>query len=217
MRDAALLQAVMTVGDRIRMHREAADRSQQWLAERLGVNQNTVSGWERGRTEPSRSTVRKIARELGVDIAALELERVERVTHKARLMGYVGEGHEIEPTGDGEQVEVVGAPSNMPPGAEAAIVRGSSLYPWLHDGDVVTWWRWTPDPSPLIGRLCVCRRSDGKLFVKVVEPGSRQGVWTLGSLSSGYPPLRDVYLEAVAPIEVTNRREPTPPNARLPR
>lgn len=214
MRDTGLLQAPMGIGERIRQYREAAGRSQASLAEQLGVRQHTISGWETGRTEPSRKQAQRIARALGVDISTLELERVERVLHKARLIGYVVADHKIELSGDSEPVEVIGAPINMPAGAEAAIVRGDSMYPLLHDGFLVVWWRWTPDPSQWVGHLCACRRADGKLFVKVVEPGSRQGVWTLASLSAGHPPQRDVQLEAVAPIDVINRRQPTRPAPR---
>lgn len=63
----------MSIGDRIRHCRVKAGRSQTWLAEAIGVRQNTVSSWEKGRTEPSRADTRKIADALAVDISALEL------------------------------------------------------------------------------------------------------------------------------------------------
>lgn len=47
----------MTVGNRIKHWRGVRNRTQVWLAQKLGVNQNTISGWERGRTEPSRECV----------------------------------------------------------------------------------------------------------------------------------------------------------------
>src|SRR5262245_58895848 len=63
----------MPVGDQIRRCREQAGRSQTWLAEKVGVGQTTISSWESGRTEPSRSDTRKVAQALSVDIALLEL------------------------------------------------------------------------------------------------------------------------------------------------
>lgn len=71
----------MSIGDRIRSCRVKAGRSQTWLAGAIGVKQNTVSSWEKGRTEPSRADTREIARALSVDISALELGETAAVSH----------------------------------------------------------------------------------------------------------------------------------------
>ena len=63
----------MPIGQHIRRFREQAGRSQTWLADKVGVGQTTISSWESGRTEPSRSDTRKVAQALSVDIALLEL------------------------------------------------------------------------------------------------------------------------------------------------
>ena len=63
----------MNIGDHIRHCRVKAGRSQTWLAEAIGVKQNTVSSWENGRTEPSRADTRKIATALSVEVSSLEL------------------------------------------------------------------------------------------------------------------------------------------------
>ena len=63
----------MAIGDHIRTYRIQAGCSQASLAEKVGVSQNTISSWETGRTEPSRSDTRKIAQALSVDISLLEL------------------------------------------------------------------------------------------------------------------------------------------------
>jgi len=63
----------MAIGDQIRKYRTQACCSQAWLAEQLGVSQNTISSWETGRTEPSRADTRKVAQALAVDISLLEL------------------------------------------------------------------------------------------------------------------------------------------------
>lgn len=62
----------MAIGDQIRKYRSQSGRSQAWLAEQLGVSQNTISSWETGRTEPSRADTRKVAQSLSVDISLLE-------------------------------------------------------------------------------------------------------------------------------------------------
>ena len=71
----------MSIGDRIRHCRMKAGRSQAWLAEAIGVKQNTVSSWEKGRTEPSRADTRKIASALSVDVSSLELGNVAADAH----------------------------------------------------------------------------------------------------------------------------------------
>ena len=63
----------MPIGAHIRRLREKAGRSQTWLGEKVGVGQTTISSWESGRTEPSRSDTRKVAQALSVDISLLEL------------------------------------------------------------------------------------------------------------------------------------------------
>lgn len=197
----------MSVGERIRHYRAQKKRSQAWLAEKVGVKQHTISGWETGRTEPSRKDVGRISQALGVDISLLELGDDAPEAHKVRLMGYVGAGQAVEPLPGQEPYELVDAPPGAPDGAEAAIVRGGSMYPLLRDGFMLVWWRWTPDPLPHIGELCICKTMSGGLLVKIVEPGSRRGRFNLVSLAAGYPPERDVILELVAPIEIIYRRE----------
>src|SRR5574338_16062 len=63
----------MAIGDHVRKQRVRAGRSQVWLAEKLGLSQNTISSWETGRTEPSRADTRRVADALSIDISLLEL------------------------------------------------------------------------------------------------------------------------------------------------
>lgn len=55
------------MGDKIRALREARGLSQNDLAEALGINQSTVSNWERGKIEPTLFNVRRLANILGVE------------------------------------------------------------------------------------------------------------------------------------------------------
>ncbi len=56
----------MEIGNRIAAARNYKGWSQARLAEAVGQAQTTVSSWERGRTEPSRADVARIAEALGV-------------------------------------------------------------------------------------------------------------------------------------------------------
>lgn len=197
----------MSLGERIKRHRVAKGMSQARLGELIGVSQNTISGWENERTEPSRADIRQMADALDVDISLLELGDGEQNGHKVRLMGFIGAGQAIEPLPGGESFEDIDAPPGAPDGAEAAIVRGGSMYPLLRDGFMLVWWRWTPDPSPHIGELCFCKTTDGGRLVKIIEPGTKRGHWNLVSLAAGYEPMRNVRLEGVAPVEIIYRKQ----------
>lgn len=52
--------------EKIRALREAKGLSQTELAEALGVDQTTVSAWERGVAEPTLSNLRRLADVLGI-------------------------------------------------------------------------------------------------------------------------------------------------------
>jgi transcriptional regulator with XRE-family HTH domain len=60
------------LGARIRALREKAKLSQQALAKAAGVSQNGLSKWERGEREPGFATMLRIAKALGVRVAAFE-------------------------------------------------------------------------------------------------------------------------------------------------
>ena len=55
--------------------RQAAGLTQAELARRVGVQTPQVSRWERGVARPSAHHARRLARALGIDLAALELGR----------------------------------------------------------------------------------------------------------------------------------------------
>lgn len=62
----------MHVGDRIRIARDSRGLSQGDLGELIGKGQTTVSSWERGRTEPTRDDVQRIADKLRLPLSDIE-------------------------------------------------------------------------------------------------------------------------------------------------
>lgn len=56
----------MTLGERIKMFREAAHLTQQRLADEIGVAKSTITGYEKGNREPDVDKIKKIARVVGV-------------------------------------------------------------------------------------------------------------------------------------------------------
>jgi hypothetical protein len=78
------------------------------------------------------------------------------------------------------------------------------MRPLYRDGNILFYWRWTPDPTPFLNREpLVCELAGGGYVVKVVSRGSRPGLWTLESLNDD--PVMDIALARVAPIEASFR------------
>ncbi len=61
----------MKIGTQVKRERERALLTQQELADRAGVGLNTLNRIERDHAEPQFRTIRKLAKALGVDPAAL--------------------------------------------------------------------------------------------------------------------------------------------------
>jgi transcriptional regulator with XRE-family HTH domain len=61
------MQAVVHIGDRLKDLRIEKALTQQELADKAGIGKNTVNRIELNLSEPHMSTVRKLARALGVE------------------------------------------------------------------------------------------------------------------------------------------------------
>ena len=65
--DKITLDIDTDVGRNIRRARESAGQTQKELATRIGVAQPRVAEWERGKVDPTGSTIIKIAAALGIE------------------------------------------------------------------------------------------------------------------------------------------------------
>lgn len=68
-----LLATDSTFGERLKELREAAGLSQYALAKKSGVTGQAISKLEKGESEPSWLTVRKLARALGVTVSDFDV------------------------------------------------------------------------------------------------------------------------------------------------
>ena len=57
----------MTIGDRIKKIRREFDLTQEAFASRIGSVQNTITGYESGRRNPSAPVISLICREFGIN------------------------------------------------------------------------------------------------------------------------------------------------------
>jgi transcriptional regulator with XRE-family HTH domain len=161
----------MSIGTRIKKAREAAGWSQGRIAKAVGKEQTTVSSWERGRTEPTREDVMRIADALCIPAATLELDelRPELTRPKVRLVGYVGAGAEAHFASADDPAEEVDAPEGSTVNTVAAEIRGASLGKafdrWLVFYDDVR----SPVTPDLHNQLCVVGTGD-QVLVKILRP-----------------------------------------------
>ncbi len=68
----------------IRVMRKRAGMTQAQLAERAGVNQHHISRWEKGRVEPSRANLERVADALGV--LPWELHLAQEMVERSRVV-----------------------------------------------------------------------------------------------------------------------------------
>jgi len=184
----------MGIGERIAAARKAAGVSQGRLGELVGAGQTTVSSWERGRTEPTREDVQRIAAALKMTPATLEFGEGaagDRDRRTVPVVGYVGAGSAAHfyGTGDGE-LDRVEAPDYATDATVAAEIRGESLGPllerWLVFWDEVR----TPVTPDLLGELCVVGLPDDRILVKQLRATSTPNHFHL--ISNNEAPMFDV-------------------------
>lgn len=186
----------MSIGVAIKAAREAQRRSQKWLADNVGQAQTTVSSWERGRTEPTRADVARVAEALGMPLA--QLEGFDRSGAKVRVVGYVGAGdaaHYYEPA----ELEVVDAPDHSTHDTVAAEVRGQSIGPFFENWLVFYDDRRHGVPRDLLGELCVVGLTDGRTLVKWVRASAIPRRYHLFSQTE--PPMLDEEVEWAAKVK----------------
>lgn len=184
------------------------------VAKAAGVPATTLYDFVRGDTQSLKAdTEAKIALAFKCDSAVIfkgeQRRDEERPIRQIPVVGYVGAASEFFGFDDhamGAGLDLVDAPPGVPEHAVAAIVRGDSGYPAIRDGMVLVYWDKHEDPSPLIGEDCFVRVSDGRTLVKILERGTEDGTFTLVSINSATPPIRNVRLDWAAPIEVRLRR-----------
>lgn len=197
----------MTIGEKIAAARKALGMSQTTLAELVRVAQTTISKWERGLSEPSRPEARALEKALQLSAYALDLGDVAAEARKIPVGGVILAGSSVQRVGAEFPLEYIDVPPGAPDDAMCAIVRGTSMMPYLRPDNVVVWWRWYDDPRHLIGEPCVVRLLDGGMVVKQLEAGSRFGLWNLVSLNATEPTLRDAQIAGASPIEIILRRK----------
>ncbi len=89
----------MRLGDRLRQLRQEQNLTQQQLGERIDLNHRHLSRIEKGHVMPTAATVARIARALGLEVAAL-LQGVDDVPWFNASAAILGPRPVAQPTSD---------------------------------------------------------------------------------------------------------------------
>lgn len=189
--------ALMHIGERIARARNAVGFSQAKLAKEINTGQTTISSWERGRTEPTRDDVVKVASALGVPVT--DIEAPEQGARLVPVVGYVGAGDAAHfyDTSQGPFKEV-SAPLGSSHHTVAAEIKGQSIGRrfdgWLVFYDEVR----RPVTPDQLNELCVVGMQDGRVLVKWIEQSRTPGFYHL--MSETEPPMLDQEVEWAAKV-----------------
>ncbi len=187
----------MTV-DWIRDGLKETRKTRSGLAMALGRSPSAITDLLNGSRRLRAEEIAIVAEYLGVEPPRLVGGgRPQHPLGRVPLVGYVGAGAIAHFYADAQgPFDEVEAPDSASPSTVAVQIRGHSLGAlfdnWLVFYDDV---QEQPDDR-LVGRMCVCRLTDGRVLVKGLKRSQVPGLWTL--LSNTEPPIYDVALDWAA-------------------
>ena len=110
------------IGNRIKSARAARKRSQQWLADEVGVTQSSVSEWETIKTDPATENLKRIAKVLDVDFEWLATGRGEMEMQYRPVAMKTAEPMAIYPSYSEEQREFLALFDKLPRGKREVLL-----------------------------------------------------------------------------------------------
>lgn len=197
---------------RLRLARERRGiKSAADAARLLGIPYGTYSGHENGGRGIKDEDVLRYAKAFRVSPGWLAYGEGELGRRAINVVGYVGAGAEVHGVDDhakGAGLEEVEAPAGSGPDAVAVRVRGDSMFPVYHEGDLIIYDRIYSGQAiaSIAGAECVVRAADGRTFLKIVHKGSSPHTWTL--LSHNAAPMADMVLDWAAPVDWVKKSRP---------
>ncbi|HEX9835765.1 MAG TPA: S24 family peptidase [Alphaproteobacteria bacterium] len=183
-------------------------KSQRGLAAHLGLADARVTEIFNNRRRVSYDEAVDLAEflECGLEeiVGRLGKTYVAQSGHRIPVVGYVGAGEVIYPLDDhaqGAGLDEIEPPPDESDGSFAVAVRGNSMAPRFKDGEYLGYSRERGlNPERCFGTECVVQTADGRKLVKILERGSRPGVFTLVSVNAAVPIEHDVVLDWIAPV-----------------
>lgn len=187
----------MDFGRRVEAARSRAGYSQQQLADMVGVSRSTVAKWETRNHEPSFTTIRRLARALGVASGELLPGLFD---HSAALA--IPIGGTVEMGGclslTGEELKPAGI---FPPGSDECIayaIADDTMSPAYRSGDFILVASQASRPEECLGRDCLVELCSGHEIFRRLLPGSRNGCFTLEAYHASA--MSDVPVTSCRPV-----------------
>lgn len=188
----------MSLHERLRRARQFKFETAQEAAEAFGFNANTLRSNENGNKPFGREKAIRYAKAFGVRLEWLLDGRgpMRSTRPVVEVVGYLGAGAAVYPIDEGG-FDPVEPPFAVPDDVVAFLVRGDSMWPAFLDGAYLIAKACPPEEA--IGKRAVVTLEDGRRYVKIVDVGSRKGLFNLYSHNAG-PPLSDVRVTHAARI-----------------
>lgn len=166
--------------NRVREYRLARKMTLKDLAAALGLGgrHQTVEKLETGKTELSAAWRRRIAPILAVK--PLDLLRPEQaILVTVPIVGFVGAGGEVKYYGAKAELDRVEPPAECED-PTAVLVKGSAMLPRYYEGDVLFFDKDRDGVADeCLGRDCIVQTAGGKVVVRRLFRGSREGLYRL--------------------------------------
>ena len=207
---------IRSISERIQSRLKELNLSERQAALNAGMSADGIRNMRRNpKITPRADNLARLAKVLGTSQEWLltgrdPLASGQSVSSRVPVVGYVGAGAEVYSIDDvamGASLDEDGVelPFFGVSGAVSVIVRGDSMEPAYHDGDLLIYDdRRDGDYSDLINRECVVQLADGRTYVKILLKGSEPGLWTL--ISHNASPISDVPIAWAARVKWVQKR-----------
>lgn len=165
----------------------------------MGISRFTYTQHENGTRGFKKDSAARYAKKFRVSLEWLLTGKgdMKGKPETVPVVGMVGAGAKIIPFPDQGALDDEPLLKDMA-GVEAARIRGGSMPPF-QDGWLIFWRQQNEGVTQdCIGKLCVLDVKEGPMLVKIVQQGSKRGLWNLVSWKG--PDLEDQVLNWASPV-----------------
>ena len=196
---------VETLGSKLRKIRNALGLNQAEMAKRIGVEQPSISRYEKNTSVPDDNVLSKYSSLSGHSLSELRYGKSTRGSRRVKVVGHVGAGEAVMPIDD--HAKGAGESAPFPEGISpteslvAVRIKGQSMRP-LRDGWTLYYTRDQDQgvPDDCLNQLCVVGLEDGQILVKELRRGYQKNRFNLHSCTAGVEVKEDQHVVWAAKV-----------------